>query len=182
MLGDWRGLGGVFRDDEGHAAPRSRSGQEATRLATGVRSPRGRGARDPHGNIPEGSWSSGKGGKRGSGQPRAGESRGKRFGGSSGGTCPPPVGPHLATSAHSYLVEETEPGSPEVSCGMAGWWVGFTLETWVRVLIFLGSLLVSPCEEVDPSKNYKKILAQDFSDPLWWRAGFSICVQFSPVC
>ena len=29
-----------------------------------------------------------------------------------------------------------QPGSPEVSCGMAGWWVGFVLETWVRLLVF----------------------------------------------
>lgn len=32
--------------------------------------------------------------------------------------------------------EETEPGSPEVSRGVAGWWVGFVLEAWVRLLIF----------------------------------------------
>ena len=53
-----------------------------------------------------------------------------------GGTCPPPVGRHLATSAHSCFVEETEPGSPEVSRGVAGWWIDFILETSVRVLIF----------------------------------------------
>lgn len=49
-----------------------------------------------------------------------------------GGTCPPPgqAPCHLG----AWLPrEETEPGSPEVSRGVAGWWVGFVLEAWVRL-------------------------------------------------
>lgn len=61
--------------------------------------------------------------------------------GSGPGGCP---GGHVPTS-HGQAPHHPsarlprgrdKPGSPEVSRGVAGWWVGFVLETWVRLLVF----------------------------------------------